>query len=203
MNAGSIILRTIAAIALLAYPALVYFGMSSGSPRQVSLILLLVMVPALLLRLRKSSRQAVRGLAAVPMTIMAILGLAALLDASDYILATPIAANAVLLIAFGGTLRRGNTGPSVMPMIERFARLQEKELSLEKQAWCRMWTWLWCAFFVVNGTTALLLAMWASMKWWALYNGLICYGLIAAMFATEWLLRRRRFPELRQPKAAR
>ena len=27
--------------------------------------------------------------------------------------------------------------------------------------------------------------------------------LIAAMFATEWLLRRRRFPELRQPKAAR
>ena len=124
MNAGSIILRTIAAIALLAYPALVYFGMSSGSPRQVSLILLLVMVPALLLRLRKSSRQAVRGLAAVPMTIMAILGLAALLDASDYILATPIAANAVLLIAFGGTLRRGNTGPSVMPMIERFARLR-------------------------------------------------------------------------------
>ena len=137
------------------------------------------------------------------MTIVAILGLAALLDAGKYILATPIAANVVLLVAWGSTLRRGKPDRPVMPMIERFARLQEKELTPAQQAWCRMWTWLWCAFFVANGTAALLLAMWATMKWWALYNGLICYLLIAVMFATEWLLRRRRFPDLRQPKAAR
>lgn len=203
MNAWSIILRSLAAIALFAYPAIVYFGMSSGSPRQVSLVLLLVIAPALILRLRKSSHQAVRSLAAVPLTIIAILGLAALLDASNYILATPVAANVVLLIAFGSTLRRGKPDQRVMPMIERFARLQKKDLAPEMQAWCRMWTWLWCAFFLANGTTALLLAMWATMKWWALYNGLICYGLMGVMFATEWLLRHRRFPELRQPKAAR
>jgi len=203
VNAGAIILRSLGAIALLAYPVLVYLGMSSGSPRQVSLLLLVVMAPALILRLRKSSQQAIRGLAAVPLTIIAILSLAALLDASDYILATPIAANAVLLFAFGSTLRRGRTEQPVMPMIERFARLQEKDLSPDKQAWCRMWTWLWCGFFVFNGTTALVLAVWASVKWWALYNGLICYGLIGVMFATEWLLRHRRFPDLRQPKAAR
>ena len=73
MNAWSIILRTLAAIVLIAYPALVYFGMSSGSPRQVSLVLILVMAPAMILRLRKSSQQAVRGLAAVPITIVTIL----------------------------------------------------------------------------------------------------------------------------------
>lgn len=203
MNAWSIILRSLAAIALLTYPAFVYFGMSSDSPRQVSLVLLLVMAPAMVLRLRKSSLQHIRGLAAVPLTIIAILALAALLDASNYILATPVAANLVLLITFGSTLRRGKPDHPVMPMIERFARLQEKELSSDKQAWCRRWTWLWCVFFVANGIAALLLAMWATMQWWALYNGLICYGLIGVMFAVEWLLRRRRFPDLRQPKAAR
>lgn len=208
MNAWSIILRTLAAIVLIAYPALVYFGMSSGSPRQVSLVLILVMAPAMILRLRKSSQQAVRGLAAVPITIVAILLIAAIFDGTNYILATPVAANVVLLIAFGSTLRRGRptdrggAEQPVMPMIERFARLQEKELSPAKQAWCRLWTWLWCAFFIANGTTALLLALWGSMKWWALYNGLICYGLIGTMFATEWLLRRRRFPDLRKRGAA-
>ena len=101
MKAWAIILRSVAALTLLAYPVLVYFGLSSGSPRQVSLVLLLVMTPALILRLRSSSRQAVRGLAAVPLTIVAILGLAALLDAGKYILATPIAANVVLLVAWG------------------------------------------------------------------------------------------------------
>ena len=166
-------------------------------------MLLLVLAPAIFFRLNKNSNQGVRILAVAPLSIIAILSLTALVGEQGYILITPVATNSMLLIAFGSTLRRSKPNARIMPMIERFARLQEKELSLEKQAWCRMWTWLWCAFFVVNGTTALLLAMWASMKWWALYNGLICYGLIAAMFATEWLLRRRRFPELRQPKAAR
>ena len=75
---------------------------------------------------------------------------------------------------------------------------QEKELDAPKQAWCRMWTWIWCAFFVANGTTAALLAVFADIKWWALYNGLLCYALIGGLFASEWLLRRVRFPDIRK-----
>jgi uncharacterized membrane protein len=190
------ILRSLAAVVLIAYPALVYFGRSSGTPRQVSLVLLLAMAPALLLRMRSSAHQAVRGLAAAPITIIAILLVAAVLDKGDFILATPVATNCVLLIAFGATLRRKS-----MPMIERFARLQVDELNSEQQAWCRMWTWIWCAFFIANGSTALALATWGPMKWWALYNGFICYGLIGVLFATEWCLRHRRFPEIREGKS--
>tara|TARA_R110002094_G_scaffold176508_1_gene156421 strand:- start:609 stop:1238 length:630 start_codon:yes stop_codon:yes gene_type:complete len=199
VNVWQHILRTLMAGVLCAYPALVYFGMSSGSPRQVSLVLLLVMSPMLILRLRKSSKQAVRGLVVVPVTIIALLSLAAILDHPDYIRATPVAANAVLLLAFGSTLRNRS---HVMPMIERFARLQEESLNEQQRAWCRMWTWIWCLFFVANGSTALAMAIWASLKWWALYNGLICYALIGVLFATEWLLRRRRFPHLAQPDGA-
>lgn len=195
MNVWSIILRSLAAVTLVAYPAFVYFGLSAGSPRQVSLVLLLAMTPALAMRLRGSSRQAVRGLIAVPLTVIAVLAVAAVLDHGNSILATPIATNFVLLLSFGATLRHGS-----MPMIERFARMQEHDLTAEQQSWCRTWTKIWCAFFVANGTTGLLLAMWAPMKWWALYNGLICYTLIGALFTIEWLLRRRRFPEIRERK---
>lgn len=199
MNVWPHILRSLAAVVLCAYPALVYFGMSAGSPRQVSLVLLLAMSPLLIMRLRKSSKQAVRGLAAVPLTIIGILSLAAILDHPDYIRATPVATNTVLLIAFGSTLRNRK---KVMPMIERFARMQEDHLNTEQLAWCRMWTWIWCLFFVANGSTALMFAAWGTLKWWALYNGLICYGLIGMLFATEWLLRRRRFPRLAQSNDA-
>lgn len=196
MNVWHIFLRSLAAVVLTAYPLIVYFGLSSGSARQIALGLLLVMMPALLLRLRASSKQAIRSLAAVPLAIIGILSLAAILDASDYILVTPVATNVVLLAAFGSTLRHRS-----MPMIERFARLQKDELSSEQQAWCRTWTWIWCGFFIANGTVALLLAIWGSMKWWALYNGLICYGLIGSLFAIEWWLRHQRFPKIRAGKA--
>ncbi len=79
-------------------------------------------------------------------------------------------------------------------MIERFARLQEETLSPEQQAWCKLWTKIWCAFFVFNATTAALLAGFAPLAWWAFYNGLLAYGLSGILLGTEWLLRRRRFP---------
>jgi len=196
MKLWAVAARVLAAIALIAYPAFVWIGLSSGSPRQVAMLLLAVMIPAMLFRASKSNApKNVRGLAAVPATILVILIVAATLDGSEYILATPVATNVVLLISFGITLRPGS-----MPMIERFARLQEKELDAEKQAWCRMWTWIWCTFFVANGTTAALLAAYADMKWWALYNGLLCYALIGSLFAIEWLLRRVRFPDVRKRK---
>lgn len=195
MNVWPKILRSLAAVVLCAYPALVYFGMSSSSPRQVSLVLLLAMSPMLIMRLRNSATQAVRSLAIVPVTTISILSLAAILDHPDFIRATPVAANVVLLLAFGCTLRsRGK----VMPMIERFARLQEPNLNTDEQAWCRLWTWIWCLFFVANGTSAMIFAAWGTLKWWALYNGLICYVLIGMLVAIEWFLRHRRFPHLTQ-----
>ena len=154
MKVWAILLRATAAAALVAYPAFVWIGLASGSPRTVAIVLSALMVPALVLRKRRSDAEpTLRGLAAVPATILAILLVAAVLDGTAYILATPVAANAVLLVSFGVTLRAGSR-----PMIERFARLQEPDLSPPKQAWCRMWTWIWCAFFVANGAAAAALA---------------------------------------------
>jgi uncharacterized membrane protein len=199
--------RLLSGIALVAYPLLVWFGLAHGSPRHLALLLLCVLLPAVALRLRGSRRAApsadtlagglpagsprgdgLRGMALLPLVTVAALVLAAVLDARGWVLAVPVVINALLLLGFAATLRRG-----ALPMIERFARLQVPELSPEQQAWCRTWTVIWCAFFVLNGGTALLLALAAPLAWWTLYNGLVAYALIGALLATEWLLRRRRF----------
>ena len=197
MKVWSVALRVLAAATMIAYPAFVWLGLSSGSPRQVAIILLALMTPACLLRRSKRERGQGVALVAVPITILGLLVVSAVFDGADFIRATPVAANVVLLISFCATLRRGS-----VPMIERFARLQEPDLDEPKQAWCRAWTKIWCAFFVANGAVALALAALADLRTWALYNGGIAYALIGALFALEWLLRRRRFPDLRARRAA-
>ena len=145
-------------------------------------------MPAAASRLRGRSRATLAPLALPPLVAVAALVMAAVLDARGWVLAVPVAINALLLLAFGFTLRRGS-----VPMIERFARLQTEALNPAQQAWCRTWTGIWCAFFLSNGAIALALALAAPLAWWALYNGLIAYGLMGLLFSGEWLLRRRRF----------
>lgn len=179
---------------VVAYPLLVYHGLTSWSPRVVSLVLLAVLGPLFLFRARRLDRGTVRGLAVVPAVTVLALGAGAALDAAGCVLVVPVAISTVLLIAFGSTLRDG-----AVPMIERFARLQESDLSPDQRTWCRQWTWIWCGFFVVNGGVAAALALLAPLRWWTVYNGLVAYGLIGLLFATEWLLRRRRFPRAGAP----
>jgi len=58
-------------------------------------------------------------------------------------------------------------------------------------AYTRRVTQVWCGFFVLNGSVALVTALWASDATWALYNGLISYCLMGCLFAGEWLVRRK------------
>ncbi len=61
----------------------------------------------------------------------------------------------------------------------------------------RQVTGVWCGFFVVNAAIAVWTAVSASREIWALYNGFIAYIAMGTLFAGEWLLRRRLFPESR------
>jgi uncharacterized membrane protein len=182
--------RLTGAVLLIAYPVLVYYGLTHWSPRFVAFALLCVLVPFAFARLRRVDAAALRGLAAIPMVTALSLLLGFALDASGFVLAVPVAINAALLLVFGSTLRCGR-----LPMIERFARLHEKDLSEAKVRWCRQWTVVWCGFFVVNGGTALVLAVAAPLAAWTVYNGLVAYLLMGLLFATEWIARRLRFPD--------
>ncbi len=174
-------------LAVIDYPVAVYAGLRQFGPRTAALVLLALFVPAAIVRVAKLKSEKLSTLAFLPLVTVGLLTVSALLDAGGFILAVPTVMNLLLLVAFGSTLRYGP------PMIERFARLQEPDLTPEKVRWCRTWTCIWCGFFVVNGGLAAILAVAAPLEVWTAYTGLVAYGLMGVLFAVEWTLRRLRF----------
>lgn len=97
----------------------------------------------------------------------------------------PVAVNITLLAVFSYSLYRP---PSV---IEQLARLQTPDLSPHGQRYTFRVTQVWCLFFILNGTIALLTTLSGDVTLWALWNGFISYLLIGLLFAGEWCVRRR------------
>lgn len=162
----------------LAYPALVYFGLGHFEPRWLALLL-----AGLALTRALAQRERIWLVAALGALLLAAISLLgnAVLPLKLY----PVLVNAVLLAVFATSLAYP---PSA---IERLARLREPDLPPEGVAYTRRVTQVWCGFFFINGGLALVTALWASAATWALYNGLIAYLLIAALFGIEWLVRQR------------
>lgn len=97
----------------------------------------------------------------------------------------PALVNAVLLGTFGYSLLKPPT------VIERFARLKHPNPPQRVIDYARAVTKVWCVFFILNGSAAVVTAMWSSDKVWALYNGLIAYVLMGSLMGIEWLVRQR------------
>lgn len=172
------------------YPVAVWVGLSYLGTRAVGLLVIAFVVPMLAIRLRRADRASFWAILRIPLAILALVGLGVVLDDARYVLAMPVLINAVLLATFGASL-----APGAMPMIERFARMQDPALDAPKAAHCRQFTWVWCAFFVMNGGTAAALALTAPLSWWATYTGLLAYGLMGLLFTLEYVVRKARFRE--------
>lgn len=162
-----------------AYPLIVYFSLGHVEPRYLAVLLLVLGG----LRWLAGGAQLVHARWVALAALLLAAG-TALLNASLPLKLYPVLVNLVLLVIFGLSLVRGPT------VAERLARLHEPELDARGQAYTRRVTQVWCGFFVVNGGIALATALWASEATWALYNGLIAYGLIGTLMGGEWLLRR-------------
>jgi uncharacterized membrane protein len=183
-----IFLGALGAILTIAYPLAVYFGLSRFSVRAVSLLLLCLAVPMIALRLAGKRREHLQGILPVPLILLSLIALSAILEDRRFMLALPVLISGAMLATFGNSLRSG-----MMPMVERFARMQDPELPPTHAVHCRQVTWVWCGFFVVNGAIAAGLAVYGPLAWWTLYSGLIAYVLMGLLFLTEYIVRRFRF----------
>ena len=67
------------------------------------------------------------------------------------------------------------------------------DLPAQEVDYCRSVTRVWCAFFVANGAIALFLAAVGDREAWALYNGVVAYGLMGLLFGVEFTVRSWRF----------
>lgn len=75
------------------------------------------------------------------------------------------------------------------PLIEVFARRMGESLDEHGVAYCRRVTVVWTIFLAVH-LAVTVATVFASHEVWAIYNGLIAYLLMGALFAGEWLYRK-------------
>jgi peptidoglycan/xylan/chitin deacetylase (PgdA/CDA1 family)/uncharacterized membrane protein len=159
-----------------AFPILVFGGVAFVGARGAALLLLAMLAVARIgFRSKPSAPHPLAGLWLAGATLLA---LAAALDDTRFMLAYP----SVALSLRGGP-----------PVVERLARLVTPDLLPAEGRYCRTVTIVWCAFFLLNGSAATALALWAPRSWWAAYCGVFSYLLVGALFAGEYIYRKRRF----------
>jgi uncharacterized membrane protein len=168
------------AVAGIAYPVLVYLGLSAV-PAWVFVVGL-----AALLGLRLALRPAGRPDPFMPFLIAACAGTALLVVVAPEpgVKFYPVLVNAGLALLFGLSLAQP---PSV---VERLARLAHPDLPPAARRYLRNVTAIWLGFFLVNGTIAAWTALRGSLEQWTLYNGFISYVLMAVLFLGELAVRR-------------
>lgn len=161
------------------YPFVVYFGMDRVSPPYFALVLAVIW----LLRAPSLWKQpGGRWMLGAALLYCALLAL----SNNQWLLRWyPTLISAVLLSVFALSLQFGP------PIIERIARAREPDLPVEAIPYTRNVTLVWIGFFLFNGSMSAALTLWAPLRWWTLYNGLLVYFIMGTLFGGEWLLRRR------------
>lgn len=166
------------------YPVAIFVGLRAGGVELTAWVILgASLFQLLLLKLGGAARWT---FLATLTAAAAALG-AALLAQAAMLLLVPALTNLALGALFGGSLL------SRKPLIERFARLRDSQLSAEKASYCRRVTQIWTLFFALNAATIAVLAAAAPLSWWTLYTGLVGYLLAGMLGVCEITVRTRRF----------
>lgn len=162
----------------LAYPFLVYFGIERFSARWLALVLAVVWLIRALIQTNNSSNQ--RYIAWAVLSFCLVLVIA---DSQQALYWYPVLINSLMCALFALSLRYGP------PVIERLARLSEPNLAPSGVRYTRTVTKVWIGFFLINGSIAAVLALYAPLTWWTLYNGFIAYIGMGLLFIGEWIVR--------------
>lgn len=169
-----------------AYPFLVYLALTRLGARVAGLLVVAALVLHGL-RARWFGRQGFRTLLLQAGGVALLAGATAATGHPGFLLQLPVLISVFLGITFAATLVRPP------PMIERYARMVDPELTPAEVRHCRVVTWVWLAFFAVNAGIAEWLALRGDPAAWALYSGGIAYGLMGLLFAGEYVVRKARF----------
>ncbi|MGL4766491.1 MAG: hypothetical protein ACRCV6_00155 [Formosimonas sp.] len=172
------LLKGLFLVLTLAYPFIIYWGQQHISPLTLSFFVFgMIAVRAYAIGLATTTGRYwfAGGALLVLLTFV--------LDKYEPLYWYPALVNLGLLVVFTHSLY---TPP---PIIERMARLYDPNLPSYAIDYTRKVTVVWCIFFILNGSLAAATAVYADEELWTLYNGIVAYGLISALFIAEWLYR--------------
>ncbi|MGD8325691.1 MAG: hypothetical protein PVF65_02135 [Sphingomonadales bacterium] len=169
---------------LILYPLAVYYGLDHLTPATLGLCVAALGGLRLLLAFFYSKGGAGKGNTIFLAGFLIIAGLSFALTGHEAGLTLyPVAVNLFMLAVFSLSLT------TKQPFVERIARLHKPDLPDQATPYLRKVTIAWSLFFLLNGIVAYLSAVYGSRTFWALYNGLIAYGLMGGMFAGEYIVR--------------
>jgi len=175
----AMIVRALLMLLIVAYPFIVYFGLSIFPPSFFGLVL----VVALALRfglLLPGERTTVLPI----LVFFLVYAIAAVIfDSARLLLFYPALVNFTLCLVFALSLR------SSEPLLLRIVRARGLAISEHTPRYLFWLTLLWAVFFLLNGLVSIF-TITLSMRAWTLYNGLISYFIVAILFAGELLFRR-------------
>lgn len=164
----------------LAYPFIVYAGLSVLSPAAIVPALLVFLAARLLLGRREGMP---RGFADASLLAgvgaLALAALSPVMGLKFY----PIFLSLGLAGLFAHSLARPPT------IIERIARITRPDLPSAALPYLRKVTIAWLVFFLLNASISAATALSGSLKLWTLYNGFISYILMGTLFAVEFVIR--------------
>src|SRR5215831_10316876 len=170
----------LAVIGSLTYPLLVYFGLSRLPPAVFVLLgvcLITLRLVGMKTRLRPSWLSAI--------AVILLLGAAYLIAPLLAVKVYPVLVSLSVAAVFAASLF------FPPPLVERIARMSEPNLPEPAVKYTKVVTEVWVGVLVLNAAISLATAIWGTMQQWALWNGLLSYVFIGAVFGAEWLMRRR------------
>ncbi len=177
------------------YPFLIFAGMQFFGLRPRVLVLILAIVSLLYFishtdERRKGGMPRLRFYAMLLASLILII-LTVITQKPEFVKLYPVIMNLFLLISFSYTLVKPPA------MIFRFALLKDPGLAEspergKAERYCRGVTFIWLVFFLINGSIALLTALFFSNWIWSLYNGMISYLCMGLIFVIEFIVRKRK-----------
>lgn len=173
------------AVVVIAYPAIVYFGLEFFGSRAIAFILIAAALVRLFLFKRMDGKASGMPHGNLLVAALLLVGVSAMLLNSPVLLQYyPVCINVLLLALFANSLIRP---PS---LIEQIARIKSPDFPVAAIAYTRKVTIVWCVFFAVNGAIALYTVLGSNLGIWAIYNSFVSYSLMGLLFAGEYLVRR-------------
>jgi uncharacterized membrane protein len=169
-----------AVIGSLTYPVLVFFGLSRLPPAffvLLGIFLIMLRLAGMKTRLRPSWLSAI--------VIVLLLGAAYLIAPLLAVKVYPVLVSLSIAAVFAASLF------FPPPLVERIARISEPNLPEPAVRYTRIVTEVWVVVLILNAAISLTTALWGTMRQWALWNGLLSYLFMGAVFGAEWLMRKR------------
>jgi len=180
-------IKMIAVGALIIYPIAIYFADDYLSPSLLIAGLLLLLAARLLVAAWINQTKRLWSIALAVIMLVAALVVPLLMPDIKlmYLRLYPMLLTLLVFAFFFGSLF------TRMPLAERFARMQYRDLPAQGVIYTRHLTWVWCGVLLCNALVSLYTAIATSFEVWSVYNGVIVYLLFGSVFACEYVVRLR------------